>query len=205
MIYFTGPVGVILFIKNNTDRHLGSYEIATQWLLNINPFIIVVCAPLLSLIINKLQKNFHFSVPMQFACGFIMLGLSFYSLICGINYSNLDGYVSLYWVVFYFIFQGVSELLIAPVGYAMIGRIAPIHLQGVLMGSWMLVIGVAASLSHYFSNNMTTNQTINPLLTNPNYLHVFEALSMWAFIGATFLFLISRKIKRFMSPLTVEI
>lgn len=202
MIYFTGPIGVILFIKNNADRHLWGYEIATQWLLNINPFIIIVCAPLLSLMLNKLQKQFHFSIPMQFACGFMMLGLSFYSLAYGIHYCNTDGYVSLYWIVFYFILQGISELLIAPIGYAMIGRIAPIHLQGILMGSWMLVVGVAASLSHYFSNSMVKTQALDPLLTNQNYLQVFEELSMWAFIGALFLFLSSRKIKCFMGTMT---
>lgn len=204
MIYFTGPMGVILFIKNNTDRHLFGYEIATQWLLNINPLVIIVCAPILSLVINSLQAKFNFSISIQFACGFILLGLSFCALACGINFSGPDGLVSLSWVVFYFIFQGVSELLIAPVGYAMIGRIAPLHLQGLMMGSWMLVTGAAASLSHYFANDMVTNQALAAELTNENYLSIFEQLGIWALAGAVFLFLVSRKIKTFINQAVIE-
>ncbi|WP_242602429.1 peptide MFS transporter [Legionella rowbothamii] len=204
MIYFTGPMGVILFIKNNTDRHLFGYEIATQWLLNINPLVIIVCAPLLSLLINSLQNKFNFSISVQFACGFILLGLSFFALACGISFSGPDGLVSLSWVIFYFIFQGISELLIAPVGYAMIGRIAPLHLQGLMMGSWMLVAGAAASLSHYFANEMVTNQTHAPELTNENYLSIFEQLGIWALAGAVFLFLVTRKVKAFINQTVIE-
>ncbi len=203
MIYFTGPMGVILFIKNNTDRHLFGYEIATQWLLNINPLIIVICAPILSMLIRSLQTKFNFSVSVQFACGFILLGFSFLALAFGINFSEADGFVSLSWVIFYFIFQGIAELLIAPVGYAMIGRIAPSHLQGLMMGSWMLVAGAAASLSHYFANEMVKNQTLAPALTNERYLSIFEQLGMWAFAGAVFLFIVSRKIKTFINQTVV--
>jgi POT family proton-dependent oligopeptide transporter len=89
--------------------------------------------------------------------------------------------------------QGFSELLITPVGYAMIGRIAPPQLQGVLMGTWMLVSGVAASLSPYFSNAMNKTESTNPLLTNSDYLHVFNQLSFWAAFGAIFLYFISKK------------
>ncbi|WP_252580585.1 peptide MFS transporter [Legionella lytica] len=204
MIYFTGPMGVILFIKNNTDRHLLGYEVATQWLLNINPLVIIICAPILSLTISSLQTRFNFSVSVQFACGFILLGLSFFALACGIYFSRPDGLISLSWVIFYFIFQGISELLIAPVGYAMIGRIAPLHLQGLMMGSWMLVAGAAASLSHYFANEMVKNQAHTPNLANESYLPIFEQLGIWALAGAVFLFLISRKIKTFINQAVVE-
>ena len=35
--------------------------------------------------------------------------------------------------------QSIGELLISPIGYAMIGKLAPRQYQGVMMGSWMLV------------------------------------------------------------------
>ncbi|MFJ1268938.1 peptide MFS transporter [Legionella lytica] len=204
MIYFTGPMGVILFIKNNTDRHLFGYEIATQWLLNINPLVIIACAPILFLRISSLQTKFNFSVSRQFACGFILLALSFFSLACGINFAGAEGFVCLSWIIAYFIFQGLAELLIAPVGYAMIGRIAPTHLQGLMMGSWMMIAGAAASLSHYFANEMVKNEALAPTLTNERYLSIFEQLGMWAVAGAVFLFLVSRKIKTFINPTVVE-
>ncbi len=198
MLYFTGPISIILFIKNNVERNIGGYTIATQWLLNINPFMIILAAPLLSLLISKLQEKFNFSIPIQFAYAFVALGFSFLTLILGINFSDSNGYTSIFWIILYLVFQGLAELLIAPVGYALIGKIIPAPLQGTLMGSWMLIAGVAASLTHYFSDNMPKTIEASPLLTNTSYLQVFMQLELWAMAGASILFLLAKKISQLM-------
>jgi POT family proton-dependent oligopeptide transporter len=92
--------------------------------------------------------------------------------------------------------QSIAELLIGPVGYAMVGRIAPVKLQGILMGTWMMVSGVSASLSSYFSNAMMKTESIDLLLTNADYQQVFSQLGLWALMGAVFLYFISGKIRR---------
>ncbi|HEL9664733.1 TPA: peptide MFS transporter [Legionella pneumophila] len=196
MIYFTGPMGITLFIKNNVDKHLFHYEMATQWLLNINAMVIIIGAPLLSIVLTRLQaKGYNVSITKQFVWAFLILAGSFFCLSSGILSANKHGYVSVYWVMLHFTSQAIAELLIGPVGYAMIGKISPPHLQGVLMGTWMMVSGVSASLSHYFSNAMTQGESINPLLSNGDYLHVFNQLGMWAILGAVFLYLIAKRIK----------
>ncbi|KTD05860.1 proton-dependent oligopeptide transporter (POT family) [Legionella gratiana] len=195
MIYFTGPMGVTLFIKNNVDKHLFHYEMATQWILNINAIVIIIGAPLLSIVITRLHvKGYNVSVTKQFIWAFLILAGSFFLLSGGILSANMDGYTSVYWVMLHFITQAIAELLIGPVGYAMIGRISPPQLQGVFMGTWMMVSGVSASLSHYFSNAMTQGESTNPLLSNVDYLHVFNQLGMWALLGALFLYLIAKRI-----------
>lgn len=196
MIYYTGPMGITIFIKHNVDRHMLNYEVATQWILNINAIVIIIGAPLLSMLLNKLQKNgFKISVATQFVWAFVLLASSFFLLSSGIISASNDGYSSIYWVILHFITQSLAELLIGPVGYAMIGRISPPQLQGILMGTWMMVSGVSASLSHYFSNAMMKTQATNPLLTNGDYLHVFNQLGTWALLGAIFLSIIAKKIK----------
>jgi POT family proton-dependent oligopeptide transporter len=198
MIYFTGPMGVTIFIKNNVDKHILNYELATQWILNINAIVIIVGAPIMVLVINKLQsKGFNFSVSMQFVWAFLILALSFFFLAFGVMFSDNNGYSSIYWVILHLVGQSIAELLIGPVGYAMIGRIAPARLQGVLMGTWMMVSGVSASLSSYFSNEMMKTDSIDPLSTNADYLHVFNQLGTWALIGGVFLYFISGKIRNF--------
>ncbi|AMV15256.1 TPA: peptide MFS transporter [Legionella pneumophila] len=196
MIYFTGPMGITLFIKNNVDKHLFHYEMATQWLLNINAMVIIIGAPLLSIVLTRLQaKGYNVSITKQFVWAFLILAGSFFCLSSGILSANKHGYVSVYWVMLHFTTQAIAELLIGPVGYAMIGKISPPHLQGVLMGTWMMVSGVSASLSHYFSNAMTKGESTNPLLSNGDYQHVFNQLGMWALLGAVFLYLIAKRIK----------
>lgn len=196
MIYYTGPMGVTLFVKNNVDRHLFNYEFATQWILNINAIVIIIGAPLLSMLLSKLQKKgIKVSVATQFVWAFIILAGSFFMLSGGILTANSQGYSSIFWIILHFTTQAIAELLIGPVGYAMIGRISPPQLQGVLMGTWMMVSGVSASLSHYFSNAMVKAESVDPLISNANYLHVFNQLGTWALIGAIFLYVIARKIK----------
>lgn len=196
MIYLTGPMGVTLFIKNNVNKNLFGFELATQWIKNINPLVIILGAPVMTALINKLKsQGYKLSISIQFACAFISLALSFLFLACGVIFSNNQGYTNLIWVIGHIITQGMAELLIGPIGYAMIGRIAPLHLQGVFMGSWMLVSGIAASLSHYLSNAMVQTESINPLITNSDYLYIFKQLGVWAVLGALFLYFISGKIR----------
>ncbi|HAU1151110.1 TPA: peptide MFS transporter [Legionella pneumophila] len=197
MIYLTGPMGVTLFVKNNVDKHLFTFELATQWIKNINPVVIILGAPMMAMLVNKLKaKGFHVSVPMQFSCSFMFLALSFLCLIFGIICSNSQGYLSVYWIISHHILQGMSELLLGPVGYALIGRIAPPNLQGILMGTWMLVTGVAASFSQYFSNAMVQSESVDPLITNQDFLTVFKQLGLWSLLCAILLYFVSGKLSR---------
>jgi POT family proton-dependent oligopeptide transporter len=70
-----------------------------------------------------------------------------------------------------------------------------VKLQGVLMGTWMMVSGASVSLALYFVNSMTKAESTNPLITNVDYLHVFNQLCAWALGSALFLYLVSGKIR----------
>jgi POT family proton-dependent oligopeptide transporter len=48
------------------------------------------------------------------------------------------------------VLQSIGELLLMPVGYAMIGKLAPKQYQGIMMGSWMLVTGLASLFAATF-------------------------------------------------------
>ncbi len=206
MIYYTGPMGITLFIKNNVDRHILNFEVATQWILNLNAIVIILGAPVVAIVINKLKnKGYNFSTTLQFASAFIILSFSFFFLACAVIFPDNQGFSSIFWIVLHFVAQAIAELLIGPVGYAMIGRIAPLKLQGILMGTWMMVSGVSASLSQYFSNAMVQTQATDPLTTNPDYLHVFYQLGLWALAGGIFLYLISGKIKNLIDELSTEV
>ncbi|MBL7479806.1 peptide MFS transporter [Legionella bononiensis] len=195
MIYLTGPMGVTLFIKNNVDKSVLGVELATQWIRNMNPIVIIIGAPIIAIFLNKLNsKGYNVSVSIQFVCAFVLLAGSFFFLAWGIRYANPQGYSHLFWVLGYIILQGMAELMIAPVGYAMIGRIAPPQFQGILMGTWMLVSGIAASFSQYFSNAMVTSEITDPLITNNDFYLVFKQLGILSLSGAILLYFISKKI-----------
>jgi POT family proton-dependent oligopeptide transporter len=162
---------------------------------------IVVGGPLLGLLFNKMRKNgIQINIPSQFAMALLFIGVAFVILPIGIAYANSDGMVNPGWIVLCFILQSVGELLISPIGYAMIGFLAPAPLQGVMMGMWMLNTGVGATLSSYSSNLMITgHESTPPLLTNTGYSHVFLMLGLLAIGSSLVLFVLVPKLRTLIS------
>lgn len=196
MIYLTGPMGITFYIEHNVNRYFLGYELPTQWILNLNSILIILGAPLLSAIIMRLQaKGLQLSVSTQFIWSFLFLALSFLFFACGIWFADEQGFSSLGWIILHNIAEAAAELLIGPVGYAMIGRIAPLKLQGLFMGTWMMSSGVSASLSSFFSNAMTKAKTLDPLSSNADYLQVFNQFTVWALISSVLLYFIFEKFK----------
>ena len=190
MAYFLGPIGLMLFVARNVDRHLGSFLIMPQWLANISTPI-VICAPLMGILFAKLRrKGLTINVPVQFSCAFIFIGCAYISLVIGIKFSNHMGYTNMFWVMACYIFQSLAELFIVPIGYAMIGQLAPKNLQGILMGTWMLNLGVGVTLSGIFSKTMLPNlPTQDPLVTNHYFAHSF-AFFGWGAVAIGFLLIL---------------
>lgn len=64
------------------------------------------------------------------------------------------------------------------------------------MGTWMLVTGVAASFSQYFSNTMVQSESVDPLTTNQDFLTAFKQLGLWSLLCAALLYFVSGKLTR---------
>lgn len=184
MVYFTGPMGVAIFIKHNVNRHIGSFLFATQWLQDLNTLLIMLGCPLVASMVARLnQKGHAISVHKQFLFSFALLAMSYSSLSLGILFSDHKGYSSLSWPILYVCLKSVSELFLAPVGFGMIREIAPEKYHNVFMGSWMMVCGVAATLSHFLSTIMVSANSTVPYESNPHFLHAFNQCALWALLG----------------------
>jgi POT family proton-dependent oligopeptide transporter len=197
MLYQIGPMGLTLFIDYNVHRTYGNWIIPPQWFQNINTIAIVIGGPLLSILFAKMRKNgIQVNIPSQFALALLFIGVAFALLPISIYCADSSGFVNPLWIALSFILQSIGELLISPIGYAMIGSLAPPSLQGVMMGMWMLNTGVGATLSSYSSNLMISNQeSTSPLLTNASYSHVFLMLGLFAITSAFVLFVLVPKLR----------
>ena len=52
--------------------------------------------------------------------------------------------------------QSIAELLLSPIGYAMIGKLAPRQYQGIAMGSGMMITGLASLFAGDFGHGART-------------------------------------------------
>jgi POT family proton-dependent oligopeptide transporter len=184
-------MGLNLFIDRNVDRHFLGILIAPQWIQNINTLVIILGGPLLSIIFTRLrEQGVNINIPFQFSIALLLIGLSFVILPIGISFADTKGYTNFNWILVSYILQSVGELFISPVGYAMVGQLAPIHLRGLMMGMWMMVTGIAAILSDQFSKiAIGTTASVDPLLTNAGYSHTFSVLGWSAISVGMILFL----------------
>jgi POT family proton-dependent oligopeptide transporter len=113
----------------------------------------------------------------------MIMGAGFLFLPLGIGLADgATGRSSFLWIGLFYVMQTIAELLISPVGYAMIGKLAPHKYQGVMMGAWMLLTGLASIFAGELSKSIPTAQDAAPQVTNPFYAMLFGRLG-WGTVG----------------------
>jgi POT family proton-dependent oligopeptide transporter len=176
-LYQMAPSGLMLFAVHNVDLMVGSVEIQPQWIQNINTVCIFVGGPLLaSLFVRMRAAGWRIDIPKQFATSLILMAVAFLILPLGIKLAGIDGKSAFVWLFLSYVLQSIGELLIMPIGYAMIGKLAPKQYQGVMMGSWMLVTGLASLFAGDFSGMIPEPSGTTAIATNPEYVKLFGAL-----------------------------
>ncbi|AOV97249.1 MFS transporter [Edwardsiella hoshinae] len=176
-LYQLAPMGLMLFSEHNIDLNVYGWRVAPQWIQNINTLVIVIGGPLMAWLFKVLrERGMRIDIPSQFAASLFCMGLGMLVLPMGISLAGANGLVAFKWIAISYLLQSLGELLISPIGYAMIGKLAPARLQGLMMGCWMMVTGVASVLAGYVSGLMPQNSGNTPLETNPGYSTVFNAL-----------------------------
>lgn len=147
-LHHLGPMLLTLFIERYVDKSLGGFDISPQWFQMINPVIITLVGPCLMMVFRIIRsKGFHLWVPTQFSCAFFLMGISFLVLSAGIFFTNSKGHMNFNWLITCYLLQGMGELFIAPIGFAVIGQLVPRSLQGMMTGIWMISIASSATLS----------------------------------------------------------
>ncbi|MEO6969267.1 MAG: oligopeptide:H+ symporter [Chthoniobacterales bacterium] len=182
-LYQMAPSGLQLFAVNNVNLMVGKVEIQPQWIQNINTVVIVLGGPLLASFFTRMRgRGWRIDIPQQFATSLILMALGFLVLPLGIELAGGDVKSAFFWLFLSYILQSIGELLISPIGYAMIGKLAPKQYQGVMMGSWMLVTGLASLFAGDFSGMIPEPKGTTLLASNLQYAKLFGALGVGSLV-----------------------
>ncbi len=196
-LYQMAPSGLQLFAVGNVQMSLFGQAVAPQWVQNINTVVIVIAGPLLAgLFARWRERGWPVDVPQQFAASLLLMGLGFLVLPLGIALAGLDGRVAFVWLALSYVLQSLGELLISPVGYAMVGRLVPKQHQGLMMGSWMLVTGLASLFAADFSGMVAQPADGSPLTSNPAYALLFSQLGVGSLLTGGLLILLTPWLRR---------
>ena len=137
-----------LFARDLTDRTIGTWEMPAGWLQNINPFFIIVLAPVFGAMWTWLaNRDRNPSIPVKFGLGLLGLAAGFFVISWGAaNASTAEGASMAWLVVTYFLFTA-GELALSPVGLSSMTKLAPPGRLGQMMGVWF----IAAALGNLFA------------------------------------------------------
>jgi len=200
-LYQMAPNGLQLFAINNVDLRVWGVDVAPQWVQNINTVVIVVGGPLMAAWFARLRsRGWKIDLPQQFAAALLLMGVAFLMLPAGIGFADATGRVAFVWLFGSYVLQSIGELLISPIGYAMIGKLAPKQYQGVMMGSWMMVTGLASLFAGDFSGMIPEPSGNTPLTSNPGYASLFATLGWGSFAVGVVLLLGIPFLRRLIRP-----
>jgi POT family proton-dependent oligopeptide transporter len=111
-------------------------EIPAAWFQAINPFFVLLLAPLTAWLWRRLGSRAP-STPAKMAMGLILLGLAYVVMVVGTAQADGGARVSPWLLVgFYFVFS-CGELCFLPVGISFVSQAAPVRLASMLMGVWL--------------------------------------------------------------------
>jgi len=145
-----------VFAAHRTDRMLGGWlgrtvpggEIPAAWFQAINPFFILLLAPLMAGFWHRLGPRAP-STSAKMALGLILLGLAYVVMMIGAAQGEGGVRVSPWFlVVFYFVFS-CGELCFLPVGISFVSQTAPARFASLLMGVWLTANFFASLIGGY--------------------------------------------------------
>lgn len=150
------------------------FTIDAEFTQFFNPFFIIVLSPILSMLWVKLdEKGKNPSTPLKFSLGVLCMAIGFFVLAVGILAFNSNGEASPWWLVLSYLIQTVGELLISPIGLAMVTRLSPKHLVGMMMGVWFLTQAAAFAIGGGLATISDVPKEITGVASLDIYSHAF--------------------------------
>ena len=173
-LYLLAPTVLPLFTEQNVNRNIFSTIIPAASFSSLNPFFIIILGPLTGWLWFKLgNAGKKITTVQKFSFGLLLMGMGYLILGTGILNQNSFGYIFCGWIVISYFLQTLGELCVGPIGYAMIGDLAPANQEGIMMGVWQLMSGIAGVLTNYLSHFLGKINSSSPLITNHLYLSTF--------------------------------
>ena len=154
-----------LYANEYMDRTVFGYEIPTPWLQMINPFFVIILAPVFAYFWNT-RLGQALNTPMKMGLALIILGVGFwFMLIAGFQrgatwggglsiIDNPDGMVkaSIIWMILPYFLHTIGELSLSVVGLSIVTKLSPARFASLFMGVWIMAAAFANMLAGLISS-----------------------------------------------------
>lgn len=178
-IYNQTFTSLMFFADRNMTKTFLGVSITPEMTQFFNPFFIIVLSPLLSQLWIKLSRyKLNPATPFKFAYSILFLTLGFLFLWAGTLLFSHQGQVSAGWLAGSYFLQTIGELLLSPIGLAMITVLVPKRLTGMMMGVWFFSQAEAFAMGGYLANIADVPKHLAAVDSLPVYSHAFFVYAM---------------------------
>ena len=189
MSYNQGWSSMSIFADRYTARQIGSFNLPTSWILSSETFYLILLAFPLAWFYNFLAKrNIDPSPSLKTVFSLIFMGLCFFLMRIGsdkIPEGAQTAAVSPIYLFGSYAFMAIAEMLLAPIGLAMVTHLSPKRYTAFLVGIWYLCIGIA-----FYAGGM-----IAGLISSMEISKFFNIFVLASWIPAALLFFGVKKLK----------
>ena len=138
-----------LYAFKHTDMQVNLFgwhiEFGKTIFQSINPLFIVLLAPVITIIWNRLGSK-QPSIPAKFVFGALLAGASFIMIaVVGMAFGDMKSSVN--WVILSYIICVIGELCISPTGSSAAVKLAPKAFNAQMMSLWLLTNASAQALN----------------------------------------------------------
>jgi POT family proton-dependent oligopeptide transporter len=129
-----------LFADRMTNTNVFGWSFPTTWFQFVNPFYIIVFAPLYAKMWVWLdRRGKEPAAPLKFVYGMMLVGLGFLLIVPAASQAQSTGLqVSMFWLIGVYLLHTLGELSLSPVSLSMVTKLAPQRIVGSMMGIWFL-------------------------------------------------------------------
>ena len=192
---------LMLFIDRDIDRQVFGVTIPTMAFLSLEPFFIILLAPIVAKIWDFLkQKRHDISPPRKMSYGIFFAAISFVFFAIASLCHQAQDCRALVWVVIGNIPLGLGELLIFPVALSAIANFAPLRLRGTMMGVFFLALAFGGFFAGIIANLISSENHIAIAHSYTiDYTHAFLNIAMVTAGIGVFVWGLSFWLKRFLT------
>jgi POT family proton-dependent oligopeptide transporter len=171
------------FTERSVDLGLWRGDIPSPWFLTLNPLMIFLLTPLIVRLWAR-QGERGTEPPaaskMAFGCLCVALANLVLAAAAWSNAGASAGKASPLWLVGYFVLATVGELHLAPVGLALISKLAPARALSLMMGIWFAAT-LPADVLGGFLGGFWSRMPKADFFLMIGAIAAFASVAIWAF------------------------
>ncbi|MCI1985259.1 MAG: peptide MFS transporter [Lactobacillus sp.] len=141
-----GSVVLAVFAADQTQLHIGSFNILPGNFQLLNPLFILIYGPIFAWLWVHLGKR-QPSSPRKFSYGLVFAGLSYLVMVIPVALFGTETRVSPLWLVLSWAIVEIAEMLISPVGLSVTTKLAPKAFSSQMMSMWFLADAAAQAIN----------------------------------------------------------